>query len=127
MNTTAPLRVLLVEDQLLLARVVAALLGSEGMQVDIADNGRLAINRLRASTYDLVITDLMMPEMDGIQLLEWIRLEAALMVPVIALSANTDCAHTQRLEQLGVLAVLRKPLDIDHFAATVTGLMNGTA
>lgn len=127
MNTTAPARVLLVEDQLLLARVVAALLGSEGMQVDIADNGRLAIDRLRASTYDLVITDLMMPEMDGIQLLEWIRLEAAMTLPVIALSANTDHAHTQRLKELGVLAVLKKPLDIDHFAATVTELMNGAA
>lgn len=127
MNTTEPLRVLLVEDQLLLARVVAALLGSEGMQVDIADNGRLAIERLHAATYDLVITDLMMPEMDGIQLLEWIRLEAALTVPVIALSANTDRTHTQRLQELGVLAVLKKPLDIDHFAATVTGLLNGPA
>lgn len=127
MNTTEPLRVLLVEDQLLLARVVAALLGSEGMRVDIADNGRLAIERLHAATYDLVITDLMMPEMDGIQLLEWIRLEAALTVPVIALTANTDHTHTQRLQELGVLAVLKKPLDIDHFAATVTGLLNGPA
>lgn len=127
MNTTAPLRVLLVEDQPLLARVVAALLGREGMSVDIADNGQQAIDRLRVSTYDLVITDLMMPEMDGIQLLEWIRLDAALTVPVVVLSANTDHAHTQRLEELGVLAVLKKPFDIEHFAATVTGLVNGTA
>ena len=127
MSNTRPWRVLLVDDQVLLAKVIAALLGSEGMKVDIAENGSVAIGMLRADTYDLVITDLMMPEMDGIQLLEWIRLEAAMNVPVIALSANTDTSYTQRLKELGVLAVLKKPLDIDHFAGTVTGLMNGNA
>lgn len=127
MSNSKPWRVLLVDDQVLLAKVFAAILGSEGMKVDIAENGSVAIGRLRADTYDLVITDLMMPEMDGIQLLEWIRLEANMNVPVITLSANTDAVHTRRLTELGVLAVLKKPVDIDHFADTVARLMNGNA
>lgn len=127
MSDSKPWRVLLVDDQVLLVKVFAAILGSEGMKVDSAENGSVAMRKLGANTYDLVITDLMMPEMDGIQLLEWIRLEASMDVPVITLSANSDAVHTRRLEELGVLAVLKKPVDINHFAATVTRLMNGNA
>lgn len=127
MKTPTSVRVLLVEDQPLLAQVIKGLLAQKGFTVDTAENGSAAVAELRVTPYDLVISDLMMPVMDGVQLLEWIRLEAAMTVPVIVLSANRDARLTKRLEELGVRAVLRKPLDMDHFAATVTALLDANA
>lgn len=123
MNEKLPLQVLLVEDQTLLGEVIVGLLELEEMNVEAVENGRLAVEKLKVNRYDLVITDLMMPEMDGVQLLEWIRLEAKSTVPVIVLSANADLRFTHRMQDLGVLSVLQKPLDIEQFGATIVALM----
>lgn len=115
MTSAAAARILVVEDQPLLAMVIAGLLDTAGLTSEQAEHGAAAVEKLRTGQYDLVVTDLMMPEMDGVELVRWIREEAALTVPVVVLSANTDAGYTERLQQLGVSAVLKKPLDMDHF------------
>jgi DNA-binding response OmpR family regulator len=127
MTTSTHKRVLLVEDQVLLAHVMEALLSDAGFHVEAAENGGAAMEKLRGSSYDLVISDLQMPVMDGVQLLEWIRQEATLAVPVIILSANTNGAHIQRVKDLGVLAILKKPLAMDNFAANISALLEAHA
>lgn len=120
-----PLRILVVEDQIHLGQVICALLEAADFQVDLCDDGGSAVEKLRATTYDLMISDLHMPVMDGLQLLEWVRGEAKMTLPVIILSANTNANFTQRVQALGVLGVLKKPIDMDNLVAKIKALMGG--
>lgn len=115
MSATSLPRVLVVEDEELLARVLARLLAGRGLAVEVADHGGDAIAKLGCERYRLVVTDLMMPVVDGEQLVHWMREEAALDTPVIVLSALRDARQRERLEALGVSAILHKPLDMDMF------------
>ncbi|MBP8820490.1 MAG: response regulator [Brachymonas sp.] len=127
MENEKPPRILLVEDQALLAKVVQALLTQVGMTVDIAENGSVATKMLLETPYVLVITDLMMPIMDGLQLVEWIRCKAGLAVPVVVLSAKVDAQHSDQLAKLGVRAIFMKPLDMERFAQEVKVILDAHA
>ncbi|NMG32113.1 response regulator [Aromatoleum evansii] len=115
MSATSLPRVLVVEDEPLVACVVEGLLASRGLAVDVARDGDEAIGKLGGTAYRLVVTDLMMPVRDGEQLVRWMREVAALDTPVIVLSAIRDARQRERLEALGVSAILHKPLDMDGF------------
>jgi CheY-like chemotaxis protein len=65
---SGPLHVLVVEDDLPIAEMIASILADEGYEVDLACNGRLALERIGAQDYDLILTDLRMPELDGMGL-----------------------------------------------------------
>ena len=127
MSTTSLPRALVVEDEELLARVVERLLASRGLAVDVAGHGGEAIEKLVSTRYRLVVTDLMMPVLDGEQLVRWMREEAALDTPVIVLSAIRDARQRERLEALGVSAILHKPLDMDDFLQRAVDLAGGDA
>ena len=118
---TAP-RVLVVEDEPLLAHVIACLLEEAGFAVHVAPHGRAAIESLRVERFALVVTDLMMPEVDGERLVTWMRGEGALATPVIVLSAARSPALVQRMAALDVHEVLQKPLDMDRFVAHARAL-----
>jgi DNA-binding NtrC family response regulator len=66
--TSGPLHVLVVEDDLPIARVLATVLADEGYEVDLACDGRLALEKIEAQDYDLIFSDLRMPELDGVGL-----------------------------------------------------------
>jgi CheY-like chemotaxis protein len=66
--TSGPLHVLVVEDDPPIARVLATVLADEGYEVDLACNGRLALKKIEAQDYDLIFSDLRMPELDGVGL-----------------------------------------------------------
>lgn len=119
---TAP-RVLVVEDEPLLAHVIACLLEEAGFAVEVAPHGRVAIETLRVERFALVVTDLMMPEVDGERLVTWMRGEGALATPVIVLSAARSPALVQRMAALDVHEVLQKPLDMDRFVARARALV----
>lgn len=127
MNATSLPRVLVVEDEELLARVLQGMLAGSGLAADVASHGGEAIERLGSTRYRLVVTDLMMPMVDGEQLVRWMREEAALDTPVIVLSAIRDARQRERLEALGVSAILHKPLDIDEFLQRAVDLAGGDA
>lgn len=82
-------RVLVVDDSAVDRRLVSGLLKSEGegMEVETAENGREALERLRERHFDLVVTDLQMPELDGLGLVREIR-DQGLHVPVILITAH---------------------------------------
>jgi len=66
--TGEPLRILVVEDDSPIAQMIASILTDEGHKVDIADNGRLALEKIEKQEYDLIVSDLRMPELDGVGL-----------------------------------------------------------
>lgn len=127
MSATSLPRVLVVDDEELLARVIARLLASRGVAVDVAGHGGEAIEKLGCEAYQLVVTDLMMPVVDGEQLVRWMREEAKLDTPVIVLSAIRDASLHERLEALGVSAILNKPQDMEDFLQRAVDLAGGNA
>ena len=120
MEGTRP-SVLLVEDDAEVRSSVAEILELEGFAVDTAIHGQQALDKLRSgATPNVLLLDLMMPVMNGLELLEHLREEAELRrPPIIVLSANRG----YEAEDLGVAAIVRKPFDVEQMAATVTALI----
>ncbi len=82
--------ILVVEDEVVIQELMARTLGVEGWVVETAGNGRVALDRVAARVPDLILLDLMMPEMDGFQFLEELRRNKAWQaVPVIVVTART--------------------------------------
>jgi CheY-like chemotaxis protein len=106
--------ILVVDDEFGVADVLAAALEDEGYRVNTAANGRDALSRLAEEVPDLVITDFMMPVMDGPAMAHAIREAGHLNLPIIMMSAMPEAAVRQRFD--GYFGFLRKPFRI-HIAA----------
>ncbi|HVK03020.1 MAG TPA: response regulator [Armatimonadaceae bacterium] len=105
-------RILVVEDDLLILRQIAFNLESHGYAVETAVNGVEAIKRMMASRPDLLITDIMMPEMDGHELVSSVRADPELKdVPVIMLTARTQDDDMMQGYQSGTDLYLTKPFN----------------
>ncbi|WP_242342472.1 response regulator [Anaeromyxobacter terrae] len=108
-------RVLVVEDDVRNVFALAALLEARGAVVDIARNGREALEVLaRAPRTDLVLMDIMMPEMDGYEAMRRIRADARLAkLPIIALTARAMADDRQRCLDAGANDYVSKPIDLE--------------
>ncbi|MFO0984057.1 MAG: response regulator [Planctomycetota bacterium] len=91
--------ILIAEDDRSTRLLLEALLRAEGYSVVAVGDGRLALDALSASSFDAVVTDWMMPQMDGIELVQWIR-AAVKPAPVVLMvtAADTDAARNRALE-----------------------------
>jgi len=108
--TTTKARILIVEDHPLIAELVETRLRLEGMQPHRCPGGREAIDVLRQESFDLVVLDIMMPEVDGYQVLRHIRTNAATAeLPVIFLSAKSSPADVEKGFALGANHYITKP------------------
>jgi CheY-like chemotaxis protein len=107
-------RILLVEDNLVNQKVTFLMLQKAGIAVDIANHGKEAVALLGRQTYDLIITDLQMPEMDGFQTAAYIRTKLHLPTPIIAMTASALRNEKNRCLDIGMNEYLTKP-----FAPTV--------
>ena len=108
-----PLRILLAEDNLINQRVAVSMLEKEGHQVDVAVNGREALTKWSNQSFDLILMDMQMPEMDGFQTTSAIRsAEAAsnLHVPIIALTAHAISDYRERCLAAGMDDYISKPI-----------------
>jgi CheY-like chemotaxis protein len=108
---TAAAKVLIVDDELCLQEAIAALLIAEGYDVALASNGREALEQLSAWKPDVVLSDVMMPVMDGRQLLTEIRSNGSFRdLPVILMTAAPDALRTVVHD---AVPLLRKPFLIE--------------
>lgn len=109
-NTGA--RLLVVDDNKVNRLLLGRNLELMGHRVAIAENGRIALEKLRAEPYDLLLLDIEMPEMDGFQVLEQIRSDLQLRdVPVIVTSSLEGVANVVRCIELGAEDYLNKPVN----------------
>ena len=122
-------RILLAEDVQINAQLMMMVLEARGMEADLAENGRIAVEKMKASPenyYSAVLMDIRMPEMDG---LEAVRLIRAMdrpdtkVIPIIALTANAFDEDVQRSLQAGMNAHLSKPIKPDALYETLESLI----
>jgi len=103
-------RILLVEDEPALQKVLAMRLGIEGFEVRTASDGQEALELIRQEAPDLVLTDLMMPVMDGSELTRMIKRDPALKaIPVMILTALKEQRERDHVMSLGADAFAAKP------------------
>jgi two-component system chemotaxis response regulator CheY len=111
-------RVLLVDDEPALARVYARALVAAGFEVDLASDGIEGLNRLLAGSYDVLVSDICMPRMSGLRLLDAIR-KMRPDIPVVLMTAQLDPATYERARELGTVRYLLKPFALDQLARAV--------
>ncbi len=116
----ATARLLLVEDNLVNQKVVLAILRKKGYHIDVANDGREALEKLEATRYDLVLMDVQMPVLDGLEATRLIRREARWdRLPIIAMTAHAMNGDRERCLQSGMTGYISKPVQPAHLIATV--------
>ena len=114
-------RILVAEDNEVNQIVARGMLESLGCRVDIAPDGRAAVEMSDAGEYDLILMDCHMPEMDGWQATVTIRARAgaAGRIPVVAMTATAAAEERQRCTAVGMDEYISKPVDLDELRAVI--------
>jgi len=113
-------RILLVEDDPINQEVALALLEDTGLKVDVADNGRQAVAKATQTDYALILMDMQMPEMGGIEATQAIRqLPARQWTPIVAMTANAFDEDRERCIAAGMSDFIPKPVDPDVLFQTL--------
>ena len=109
------IKILLVEDNELNQLLAVKVFGKWDKQIDIADNGKIAIEKITNTNYDIILMDIQMPEMDGNELTNHIRTKMGekSTVPIIALTAHATLEEEKRCLQNGMNDYLSKPYDFN--------------
>ena len=108
-------RVLLVEDNEINQEVAIGLLEDAAIQVDLAENGEIAVRMSQQNDYDVVLMDMQMPVMDGIEATREIRSDPRLRnLPIIAMTANAMAADREKCLEAGMNDHIGKPIDPDQ-------------
>jgi two-component system, sensor histidine kinase len=121
-SDSCSLRILVAEDNKINQKVMRSMLQRLGHDVTIAENGQVALDELNRAIFDLVLMDVQMPVMDGIECTKQIRKLGATnsgnpsmaMVPVIGLTASFQNADLEYYQELGMNACLGKPLRLEQ-------------
>ena len=116
------LRVLVVEDEGINAMVITAMLDKLGHQVEVVDNGRMALRKLAKAAYDCVFMDIQMPEMDGVETTEAIRSGRGGVnsgVVIVALTAHSMKGDREKFLAAGMDDYLAKPIEMERLQAVL--------
>lgn len=104
------LKVLLVEDNLINIKIAQKIMGQWDVEVDLAENGLVGVDKFNSNTYNVILMDLSMPVMDGYEATTIIR-EKDKMVPIIALTASASFGYLDRALQIGINEYIIKPFN----------------
>jgi len=116
-------KVLVVEDIALNQLLMKTLLDDYGFNWDIADNGKIAIEKLQCNYYDIILMDLQMPEMNGFEATEYIRNKMNSKIPIIALTADVTTVDLAKCMAVGMNDYIAKPIDERLLYSKITGLL----
>lgn len=104
------MRVLLVEDNLINIKIAQKIMGQWNVEVELAENGLVGVEKYKTNSYDVVLMDLSMPVMDGYEATSIIRRDDKL-IPIIALTASASFGYLDRALQIGINEYIIKPFN----------------
>jgi PAS domain S-box-containing protein len=116
-------KVLVVEDIPLNQLLMRTVLDDFGFELDIADNGKIAIEKLNKKSYDIILMDLQMPEMNGFEATEYIRKKMKSNIPIIALTADVTTVDLAKCKAVGMNDYIAKPIDERLLYNKIIGLI----
>jgi len=105
------IKIMYEEDTPLNQMLLKIILHDFGFERDIAENGKVAIEKLKTNSNDLILMDIQMPEMNGIEATNYIRNKMNSKIPIIALTADVTMADLEKFEAAGMNAHVAKPID----------------
>lgn len=115
--------ILVVEDEVLTQAMISKMLKDENYQVEIAPDGVVALMELGRKKFDLILSDISMPNFDGYQLLSFIKTNK-INIPVVFLAGHTSEASKQKGLGLGAVAYVDKPIIAKDLLSTVSNILN---
>jgi DNA-binding response OmpR family regulator len=121
-------RILVVDDDEHIQKSLSQYLEMEDFEVEVASSGQEALERAALQAFDLVLLDIMMPEMDGFEVVEILRAqEATSRVPIILLTARGQDTDVLKGYHLGVSSYLTKPFNLDELVETIREVLEADA
>lgn len=126
-NEAINIDVLVVEDIALNQLLMRTLLDDFGFGCDIADNGKIAIEKMRIKKYDVILMDLQMPEMNGFEATDYIRNLMNCDIPIIALTADVTTVDLAKCKSVGMNDYIAKPVDERLLYTKIISLVKKTS
>lgn len=119
-------KILIVEDNALNVKLFCDLLAAHGHEAKPVIDSRMALDQARAFAPDLVITDIQLPHVSGLELIQMLRDDKDLRaVPIMAVTAYAAAADEERIRAAGANAYVSKPISVKKFVAVVEELLSG--
>ncbi|MGV3632671.1 MAG: ATP-binding protein [Bacteroidota bacterium] len=115
------IKVLVAEDNMMNQFLIRTILENNRIQHKIVENGMLALREVQQDKYDIVLMDLMMPEMDGIESARRIKGECMLKIPIVALTADVKSSNSEEIESL-FDGYIKKPFEEDELLQLIMKL-----
>jgi PAS domain S-box-containing protein len=117
------IKILVVEDMPLNQLLMKTLLDDFGFERDIAENGKIAIEKLQNESFDIILMDLQMPIMNGFEATEYIRNTMNSKIPIIALTADVTTVDLAKCKAVGMNDYIAKPVDERILYSKIIGLV----
>ena len=117
------IKVLVVEDMVLNQLLMKTILDDFGFERDVASNGKIAIEKLQSKSYDIILMDLQMPEMNGFEATDYIRNTMNSNIPIIALTADVTTVDLAKCKAVGMNDYIAKPIDEKLLYSKIIGLV----
>lgn len=114
--------ILLVEDDLITRKIIQDLLKQKNYNVAVASNGISALMKIAKKEFDVILSDIKMPDFDGFQLLDYMN-EKGINIPVIFMTSLTSKESELRGLELGAVEYIKKPVDMDSLAKKINRLL----
>jgi len=121
------INVLVAEDIALNQLLMRTLLEDFGFECDIADNGKIAVEKIQTQKYDVILMDLQMPEMNGFEATGFIRNELKSDIPIIALTADVTTVDLAKCKAVGMNDYIAKPVDERLLYRKIIGIVKKTS
>jgi two-component system, NtrC family, nitrogen regulation response regulator NtrX len=118
-------KILIIEDEEAIRRVLAKILceENESYEVDVAEDGAIGFEKIKGNDYDLVLCDIKMPKMDGVELLEAVK-KIDSEIPIVMISGHGDMETAINTMRLGAFDYISKPPDLNRLLNTVRNALD---
>ena len=117
--------VLVVDDDVALRGLFKNLLGRKGFDVHSVNDGRTAFDQIKRQNYSVILLDIMMPDVNGFELLERLERDTPALLPRVIVITGASQRTIQKLDTSKVWGLIRKPFDIDNLVSSTVACADG--